>query len=400
MRRRTIVFLFPALLLVSGGCGSSEGRASSAWSGTIDTLPSGQIVVSNPTTPVWRAGDEWRVVEEIRIGTLEGDGPDMFGDITSLEVDPEGRIWILEGQAQEIRVFGPDGRHVRTVGRQGGGPGEFARALQIRRGPDGNMWVIDPQNNRISVLDSAGTYLEGKQTPGGYIIIPWPGGFDAAGNYYSPVPLPSDGAFSMGLMRLDSSFTPIDTVAIPRDPVERERFEIRREDMRWLRSIPFTGGFDWRLAPSGTLWGMLTGEYRLFQLSLTGDTLRTITREFTPLPVTDADMDRARENLESFIRNGGKVDWSKIPSTKPATEDFFFDDEGNLWVAPVTTQEDDGQLFDVFDPDGRFLGTLRTPFPLATYPVPIIRNATIYGITEDELEVPYVVRARIEKGGR
>lgn len=400
MRRRTILLLLPALLLVPGGCGFTEGRASSAWSGTIDTLPSGQIVVSNPATPVWREGDEWRVVEEIRVGTLDGDGPDMFGDITSFEVDPEGRIWILEGQAQEIRVFGADGRHVRTVGRQGGGPGEFARALQIRRGPDGNMWVIDPQNNRISVLDSAGTYLEGMQTPGGFIIIPWPGGFDAAGNYYSPVPLPSDEGFNMGLMRLDPSFTPIDTVAIPRDPVERERFEIRREDMRWLRSIPFTGGFDWRLAPSGTLWGTLTGEYRLFQLSLAGDTLRTITREFTPLPVTDADMDRARENLESFIRNGGKVDWSKIPSTKPAIEEFFFDDEGNLWVAPVTTQEDDGHLFDVFDPDGRFLGTLRTPFPLATYPVPIIRDATIYGITEDELEVPYVVRARIEKGGR
>ena len=97
---------------------------------------------------------------------------------------------ILEGQAQDIRVFEQDGRHVRTIGRSGGGPGEFARALHIQMGPDGHVWVTDPENNRLSRFDTAGVYLDGRASPGGFVIMPWPGGFDAEGYYYSPVPIP------------------------------------------------------------------------------------------------------------------------------------------------------------------------------------------------------------------
>jgi hypothetical protein len=396
--------LLGALALASlpllSACGTA-GEAAARWTGTMDTLPSGQVVVHNTADPMWRPGSEWRVVEDLRIGTLEGDGPDLFGDITRLEVDPAGRIWVLEGQSQEIRIFGPDGAYVKTVGREGGGPGEFTRALYVQLGPDGNMWVVDPQNNRVSLFDTSGTYLEGKRMPGGFIIMPWPGGFDVAGHYYSPVPLPSEGDdFRMGLVRYDTSFSPLDTLDIPRDPVDRERFELRSEDSFWITGIPYTGGFDWRLSPSGTLWGMFSGEYELFEMTADGDTLRTFTREFTPLPVTEADMEQARERLESFIRNGGKVDWSKIPSTKPATEEFYLDDEGNVWVRLVTAQDDRGRIYDVFDPEGRFMGTVRLPFMLARFPGPIFRDGVLYGITEDELEVPYIVRARIDKPDR
>jgi hypothetical protein len=49
----------------------------------------------------------------------------------------------------------------------------------------------------------------------------------------------------------------------------------------------------------------------------------------------------------------------------------------------------------VFDPIGRFLGSLTLPFSLASNPSPIIRDGVLYGVTRDELDVPYVVRARI-----
>ena len=145
---------------------------------------------------------------------------------------------------------------------------------------------------------------------------------------------------------------------------------------------------------------MLTDEYRMFELGSDGDTIRTITRDFTPLPVTEVDMERAREQLESFIENGGNVDWSKIPSRKPATEEMDLDDEGNIWVRLVTTHEDRGHVFDVFDPIGRYLTTVRSDFAIARFPPPIFRDGFMYAVTEDELEVPYVVRARIEKPDR
>ena len=379
------------------GCGPSRADTGTAWKGSIDTLPSGQLVVTNPDQPIWPVSDGWHLVQDLRIGTVEGTGPDLFGEIRSLAVDAAGRIYVLESQSQEVRVFNPDGTYLRTIGRKGSGPGEFAQALLAEFGPDGNLWVVDPQNNRLSVFDTAGTYLTGHQMPGGFMIIPWPGGFDRHGDYYSPIPEPSDEGFHLGLAHFDSSLAIIDTLATPTDPVKRDSYELRNGDSFMMASVPFSPGFRWRLSPEGTMWAIFTGEYRFVELSHSGDTLRTVTRAFDPLPVTDADRDQAREDLKWFTRQGGKPDWSKIPSTKPAIEDLTFDDEGNLWVWPVTEPDLKDRALDVFDPDGRYLGRITAPLPIARRPFPTFHNGMMYAVTRDELEVPFVVRLRTEK---
>ncbi len=79
---------------------------------------------------------------------------------------------------------------------------------------------------------------------------------------------------------------------------------------------------------------------------------------------------------------------------KPALASFYLDDDENLWVHPWAAS---GQRLDVFDPHGRFLGAVRLPFVLSAYPEPIIRRGHIYGVVRDELDVPFVVAAHIEK---
>lgn len=378
--------------LACGDAGSTD------WAGSIDTLATGQLVVRNPKTPIWSEAEGWRLVPEVRIGTVDETGPELFGQITSLAVDGAGRIYVLEGQAQEIRVFDGDGTFVRTIGRKGGGPGEFARALRVELGPDGHLWVADPQNNRVSVFDTSGAYVRGISMPGGFTIIPWPGRFDRRGSYYYPIPLPSDREFRLGLTRYDSGMAVQDTLAVPDDPVDREFFELRSEEGFARIGVPFTGGFDWLLSPEGTFWGLLTGRYSMFELSQAGDTLRTVTRAFDPLPVTEADMAEARENLTWFLEEGGTVDWAKIPDHKPAIEGAAFDDEGNVWVWPVMPNGEEGTRLDVFDAVGRYLGSIDSPVPIALRPRPVIRNGTMVAVTRTELDVPFVVRLRIDRG--
>jgi hypothetical protein len=377
-----------------GACG--EGEAASRWSGTADTLASGQVDVRNTATPMWAEGEGWRVVEDTRIGSMDGQGPDVFGQIRTMQVDAAGRIWVYDGQVEELRVFDTDGSHIRTIGRKGGGPGEFAQGVSVDEAPDGTMWVMDPSNNRISVFDTAGNYLGAKRVAGGFVILPWPGGFDEAGRYYAPVPRPGEG-FSIAVIRHDTALAPIDTLTIPRNPNPGRGFEHRSNGGSLIAGIPFSAGLRWRLSPAGTVWGMWTGEYRLFELTAAGDTLRTITRAFTPLPVTDEDRAQAREDLKWFTDQGGRADWSRIPDTKPATRDFFLDDEGNLWVEPMTTDAETGFIRHIFDADGRYLGVVRLPFALGSFPVPIVRDGMLYGVTRDELEVPYIVSARVVK---
>jgi hypothetical protein len=229
-------------------------------------------------------------------------------------------------------------------------------------------------------------------------MFPWPGRFDTRGRYYAPVPR-TNGEFRIGMVRYDTSFTPEDTLDVPSDPIQRERFELSSPDgrSRMMAGVPFQGGLRWQLAPDGGIWAMLTDAYRLFELDDAGDTLRSITREYQPLPVTDEDRQQAREDLKWFLDQGGQADWSKLPATKPATVSFFFDDVDDIWVERVTSNAESGRAFDVFDPDGRFLGTVRLHFSLSGSPTPIIRNGVLWGVTRDELEVPYLIRARIVK---
>ena len=193
--------------------------------GQIDTLPDGQVVVHNEGRGVWVEGSEWRIVEDLRIGTINVEGPQNFGQIASLTVDDIGRLWVLERQASELRLFSPSGEHVRTVGREGSGPGEFNQPVRVDVGPGGRLWVMDPQNARLSVFDSAGVYIEALRAMGGFVILPWRGGFDRDGYYYAPVP-EFEPEFRVALGRFDRSYTVLDTIPLPTDPVERDSYDI------------------------------------------------------------------------------------------------------------------------------------------------------------------------------
>lgn len=393
MRPLPAMPLIPGVLLLLG-CGA--GDAPGGWDGTMTTLESGRVVVENGAAGVWKEGEGWRVVEELRLGSLESDGPEMFGQVRSVEVDAAGRIWVLEGQAQEIRVFDATGEYVRTVGRKGGGPGELSNAVRLDRAPDGHMWVMDPENGRLSVFDTAGTYVEGHTALGGFVILPWPGGFDSANRYYAPVPNFAEG-FRMELVRFGPGFTAIDTMAPPSDPVTRDAFTIERDGVtRVSASVPFSGGLTWRVSPHGTFWALLREEYRLDEIDGGGDTLRTVRKSFDPIPVTGEDIEDAMEGLEWFTDQGGRVDRSLFPARKPPTQNFLLDDLGHIWVARTAAAgEDAGGLWDVFDPEGRYLGELALPFNLSLGPLPRIRDDILLGVVRDEMDVPYVVRARV-----
>jgi len=388
------------LLAVSGALACGGASPVDRWAGTVDTLPSGIELVSNPSHGIWQPGDEWRIVEEVRIGTVEGTGPETFGDIQLLQVDAAGRFYVFESQAQELRVFDPSGAHLRTIGRQGGGPGEFRMAIGMDWAPDGTLWVLDPSNNRFSVIDTSGAFLGGKPSVGGIMSVPWPGGFDDAGWLYHYAPRPSDNqrGIELVLVRYDTTLAPHDTIEIPQYAGEREFFLLQNENAYMRTPVPFSPDLEWRLTRSGEIWSALTGEYRLIRCDAGGDTSRIIVRAFEPIPVTDQDVDSAVAGMEWFTRMGGKIDRSKFPTVKPALETFFVDDGGRVWVLPVTAPDDDDRVLDVFDAAGRYLGRVVLPFRLDTYAPPIIRGDTMYAVTRGELDVPFVVRARIETG--
>ena len=102
----------------------------------VDTLEGGRIVVSNPDSPQNGPQGAPTLVEVLRIGSLD-DTCDSFGKVMSLAVDGDGRIYVADWQASDIRVFSPLGECVRTFGRSGEGPGGFRLLTGIAWQPPG-----------------------------------------------------------------------------------------------------------------------------------------------------------------------------------------------------------------------------------------------------------------------
>jgi hypothetical protein len=75
-----------------------------------------------------------------------------------LDVDPSGRLAIVDLSEGIVHIFNPDGSYVRSLGRRGTGPGEFMAPHTPRFGPDGRVHVPDSRRGTISVFDSAGTF--------------------------------------------------------------------------------------------------------------------------------------------------------------------------------------------------------------------------------------------------
>lgn len=386
---------FGVFALLIGLTACRESAADARWRGSVETLPNGAEHVRNPSVGMWGDSDGWSVVEELRLGSLDSDGPEMFGEVRSLQVDELGRIYVLDAQAREVRVFDREGRHVRSIGREGGGPGEFGEPAALLWGPEGHLWVVDQRNARFSVFDTAGTYLTSHPRPGGFAFLPWPGGFDRDGNLHDVAASRNpDGPPMLGLAKYDRQLAPVDTFARP--PFQSQAFELRMGGNIMMVGVPFAPSLLWELSPEGDVWLAVNDVYRLHRVSYDGDTLRVVEREFEPLPVTEADRERGMERLQRFIDQGGVVDETRIPSTKPAFRGLTIDEQGYLWVRPTAAAEEEDHLFDVFDPQGRYLGEVRFPFPVAPSAPLIMRGNTIVTVTEDDLGVGYVVRARIE----
>jgi hypothetical protein len=390
--RLPVAFAVLSLSFVLVGC---TGEPGDGWPGTVDTTATGVVEVSNPPQGRWSPEETWRVEEVSRVGSVEGEGPDLFGRIGFVSVDPMGRSWAFDSQAGEIRVFTPEGEWVRTVGRAGEGPGEFANPSGMAWDPEGRAWIMDPRAVRVSLFDSAGIFLTSHRMSGGVQRYPWGGLVDAEGRLWDQV-----GAFDeTWVVRFSPDLVEADSFPVPADPRAEERsVTFTTEVARMTVGIPFAGNHIWRIAGDGRVWTLLTESYRFTELSPEGDTLRRARVPYEILPVSAAERVEAAERWSGSM---GDLDPSLIPDEKPPVGSFVVDDTGHLWVGrtPVEEHASAGTAeFDVLNPEGIYLGRVALPWPVSTSGL-WIRGEDMVGVTRDELGVQYLVRGRVVRGG-
>lgn len=119
----------------------------------------GVELVDNLDQGLWGA-DERAVVEELRIGVVEGEEPYQLFQVSDVVWGPEGRIYVASQLSASVRVFDDEGRFVRELGGRGQGPGEFLDVTRLFPTPD-RIWVGDWQQLRVTALTYEGEALEG-----------------------------------------------------------------------------------------------------------------------------------------------------------------------------------------------------------------------------------------------
>lgn len=382
-----------AALLLAGaaslGCVDPRGSgASRAPDPEVDTID-GVVHVWNPPQGAWTEGEAWSVEEVLRLGGLRGPEEELFGSavLTTL-TGPGGLLYVQDRQAERIAVFSAPGDFIRHVGAPGEGPGELSFPSALTVDGFGRLWVASLRRYTIFTPHGEPVRTEGRP------IRAQVGGSQHP-LYYLP-----DGAILdqagghpwVYFLKVDTGGAAVDTVG-----------QIRQPDRPARRRIPVLPGSDlqtvsrsylnrrrWTVAPDLTLWVVDTGELRLAQLGFDGDTIRVIHTSHRSPKLTSSE----ERMIDAALREVG-LERGGIDFVRPVLQQILVMDDGHVLVQIEEVVGEDGRVFDIFDPEGRYLGPLDFGFAPSRLGVSTFRGDTILAPTLGRWDVPYVVKAVI-----
>jgi hypothetical protein len=367
------------------------------------------VAGAQSTTPrtmqvVWRAGG--------------GDDADSsFAQIYAVAVSPKGDVVAWDPKTPALRLFNDAGKFVRTIGRKGAGPGEYGSVSGIAYDKDGRFYAWDSGNARLNVYKPNGDFdrqmrlpITGFSTNDGLTI-------DSQGRAWLRFVIfdraagKSDGAW---LRVRASDGATIDTVKQPRIEGGDPQLVAQSKCCMSSQSLPYGKNPSFALTASGDIMIAQAGKYEV-DVPYRGRVVK-IQRTYTPVKISNEERVEQREIIEKNLRNT-QPDWTwpsaGIPSVKPPLQSISGALDGRVWVslyveserftpdppatkeanaAPPRTFRAAGRKWDVFEPDGRYAGTVVAPNNITPR---VMRGDFAWGVALDEDDLPTLVKLKI-----
>jgi hypothetical protein len=382
-------FVLSAFLL--SACGP-DGPDQANATFQVDTLQSGLVRVVNDGGGAWTPETAWRLEQDLRLGTVDGDGPEQFSQVAWIQEDSAGHVYVLDYLAQEIRVFSPTGEYSRTIGQKGEGPGELMSAAGLNWGPDGNLWVWE--SRRFSAFTPSGEFVTSYPRLTWGVIYPWNGGFVDDVRYIDWGLARQRGANPDETTGLTTfypiHFTPPDTY----DTFPPLQFNAWMGDPG-RRLVGENKGIMLAQTEDGHIWFAHTDEYTLFKRTLEGDTLLSASIPSRPDMIPPEEIDSV---IRSRVERGFPVVYEPddFVTERRLVTRVLVDDLGYVYVLPQEPGVPEGTAIDVIEESGVYLGRMALDETVLTRgPPPYITRDHVYGVVNDEFDVPFVVRWRI-----
>lgn len=387
-----------ALTLSLTACSAPSERASRV---VVDTLPGG-IVRTMSSAPI--DSGHW-VLERARdIIPPEGDSAELLKP-ADLALADDGSVLVVETSPASIRVYGRDGRWVRTLSRTGDGPGEIRSGYIAVRGD--SVVVQDPSNTRALTFDwRTGALLTSRRT---------------VCCYWSPIEIDGAGRVYVRSIANHPDTTKKNAMALARFPVGGEQldslFVVDRQDLPistpwYLRRgtqtigsvvVPLQPRMYSAVDPTGGLLVGWSGEYVIRESRDGQDTTALFGRRGAATAVSAREKTALVEQRVKDMRTSNPAgaseaelrlafDAALIPDVRPAFEAIHADRAGRRWIRR-SIADTSAVEFDLFDARGQWLDVVRVPaagWPASAWLSVAFSATEVAVLLEDEDGRPFV----------
>ena len=347
MRTKTISIVLLIFVLIVA---LSYSQQNPQWKGKITKL--GDLtIVKNPKEPIYK-DPILELSEDLALGGLKDDGTYVFGAIRSFIVDADGNFFVLDYKDLNVKVFNKMGIHIRTFGRKGQGPGELERPQTISINESKGELAIYNMDRRMSFFRLDGSFLRSiviKELMAGRGVVDSQGHIFIMSGYINE----GGGGTHFKVKKLSPEGILIKIIAKSPGP--------KSDISNPYLPIPF-----WRIDSDNNIIYGYPNSYEInFYRHDDCKIFKRILKNYDPIKIPDDIKKRAKNSLNA--------------DHYPAYRRFFLSDEGYLFVQTWEKLNDNRIMYDIFDPDGKYINAL----PLKPRGIEV-KSDKFYALEEDE----------------
>jgi len=331
--KRALCSFMGAMVLVS--CGGRELR--------VDRIDEdGVEVVLNHVEP-YRIKGRPATFSLEKVLSIDMERTDLaesgMGSAGEWDADDDGNIFIVcfKNSGNFIYRFDRAGRLTASFGRRGQGPGELQWPFLGGVSATGEITLADYMQKLIAYDGNGALLREVKlRRPALHVDALANGKFLTFG--FRPE-LSSGGSTVDALSLCDGAFEELKIL---------DRYERIPDN---ARQVPY---FMWRVSGGRIFVANEARGYEIWVFDLDGNLVRKIRKEYRPVRVTE---EIKQAILGPGYRRSGVSQDKYFPDPLPPLNQFFADDEGRIFVMTYEPGPQPGEyLWDIFDPDGVFVG--------------------------------------------
>lgn len=352
----------------------SYGQQKDKWQGTNEEVD-GVTLVKNPLEPIY-GEDVLELDEELIIGEAEGREEYMFSRVTSVAVDGLENIYVLDLLEANIKVFDKDGKYLKTIGKKGQGPDEFQSPISIIITPQDEILVNDGRARQLKFFSLEGNQIR-QISSAKHLGFMGPR-VDSTGGIIAGVGSMGEDSFIRSIKKFTEEL--------------EEKFTLSTVEFSRFTDInPFSPRQYWVVNKSDQIIWAFPNKYEFHVVNPDGTLVKTIMKEYTPVPVTKEDKDKWLKTIyggEQNVPSDVKIAWNEHQC---AFQHISIDEQDRIFIQTFETEDETGKhCYDVFDSEGKCI----TRLLLSSQPQ-VWKNGKLYTVEEDEDGFQYIKRYKV-----